>query len=417
MSVVTVQGASGSIFVPFKSSAAAGTAQQIANAISAAIKAGTLYAAPTNPKAKDLLALPTVAGGATAGEYVFKDGGSKIVPANYDAIINDSTKAATINAQGGTAPFSVIGGTGGTTFYTQSSTGGFIGLGGGANTIAGSSKTALAGNWTIDVGNGDTSKGGSTSLNLAGNDTIEFGGNVSGTLGGGGNYVLIDSNTDTVDPLFILGSGSAATLAGGSGGGILFFGGLDTNATVGSLLVGGTAGSDTIVGPSGTGINTLVGAGNGDVLFASGSGANVLFGGQGNETLQGSGASGAETIYGGVSSLAASAAGAPNDVLSGSSSSSVIEAGSGNDTIWTGLGTDTVWFVASQTGGKGGVDIIEDFNTSKDQFFYQGYSGSITVSTVSSGSFAGDVQFKLSDGTTVTFNGVTNSSLIKVTQT
>jgi hypothetical protein len=146
-------------------------------------------------------------------------------------------------------------------------------------------------------------------------------------------------------------------------------------------------------------------------LFAApGDSKTIFFGGTGAETLQGGGNTSAQTIYGGTSF----ANGTPDDVISGGTGNNIIVAGSGNDSIYMSSGLSSVWFVASVTGGKGGLDIIEDFNTSKDTFLYQGYSNKdpFTVTTVHGGAYKGDVEYTMSDGTKVIFKNVHDSALI-----
>src|SRR5208283_769878 len=89
--------------------------------------------------------------GFSVGEFVISstNGGTSFAPlAGYTDIVNNSTKAVTITGGGGAASYEVLAGTGGTTFFDSSALGGGIGLGGGANTVAGNSSLApLQGNW------------------------------------------------------------------------------------------------------------------------------------------------------------------------------------------------------------------------------------------------------------------------------
>jgi hypothetical protein len=84
-------------------------------------------------------------------------------------------------------------------------------------------------------------------------------------------------------------------------------------------------------------------------------------------------------------------------------------AGAGNDTIWTGLGNDTVFVFADHTANAGAAPnhLIRNFGAN-DTLWINGYSSSNFTS-----SSAGTV-LNLSDGTKVTFAGITDPNTIKI---
>jgi Ca2+-binding RTX toxin-like protein len=403
MTAVTVLGASGTIAVPFKSSVNASFAQQLANQITSAINNNTLTAQPYNPTPG---ALPTsgadelVIGGITSAGGAASGGSSYTLPSSYVAIVNNANAPVTI--QGSDAPVakvSVLAGTGGTTFFAgASSVGGSIFVGGGANTIAGSSgfngsltstNGGLSGDWLIGSGNGSPGAVDSDDIYLAsGVDTVALGG--GDTVHAGGAAVLgLVTNTDG-DPTFFIGS-APSTVFGLAAAGVNILG--NDGATGGGVYVLGSGGDGVIA--AGGGASTLVGGGSGDTLYASTmAGAQaIMYAGGGNETLQGGYSGGTSTLYGGTGT----------DVLAGGASDDVIAAGSGTDSIYTGLGQDSVWFYQPVT-GKGVQDTITDFDPNSDTLILQGY----TSHTVTSQAGA-PLTITLSDSSTITFLNLTTS--------
>jgi Ca2+-binding RTX toxin-like protein len=403
MTAVTVLGASGTIAVPFKSSINASFAQQLANQITSAVQNNTLTAQPYNPSAA---ALPTggtenelVIGGIQSTGGAASGGSSYTLPSSYVAIVNNANAPVTIQA--GDAPVakvSVLAGTGGTTFYAgASSVGGSIFVGGGLNTIAGSTgfsgalnnaNGGLSGDWLIGSGNGTPGSVDGDDIYLSsGQDTVAMGGGDT-VHAGGANVLGLVTNTDG-DPTFFIGS-APSTVFGLAAAGVNILG--NDGATGGGVYVLGTGGDGVIA--AGGGASTLVGGGSGDTLYASTmSGAQaVMYAGGGNETLQGGYSGGSSTLYGGSG----------NDVLAGGSGDDVIAAGSGTDSIYTGLGTDSVWFykpVASDV-----KDTITDFDPNNDTLILQGY----TSHTVTSQAGA-PLTITLSDSSTITFLNLTTS--------
>ena len=400
----TVLGAGGTVTVPFDSASNAAFANQIAAQISAAVTGGTLYQSPT---IGDTTGTP---GPGQTGEVVI--GGLNPTPAtttnyalpnSYTAVINNASNPVTITA--GASPsgaLSVIGGTGGTTFFAGSSVGGSIALGGGTNLIAGSASLngaidstngGLTGNWNVDVGS--TAPGASNQVYLAsGDDVVNFG--AGDTINAGGAHVLgAEYSTAAANSTFFIGSGDSTVFGLGSADLAI----LGNNAAGGGVYVLGTGGNGVAV--AGENNTTLVGGGGGDLLFAnSAPGAQaILFAGAGNETLQAGGEGGSSTLYGGSG----------NDALSGGKGNDVIEAGSGHDTIWTGLGNDSVWFYNKASNGTA-VDQVVDFNIATSTLLLAGYSsGPSVVSAVNA-----PLTIKLGDNSLVTFDNLNTQSYASI---
>lgn len=411
MAIVTVLGASGTISVPFKSDSNALLAQQLADQISLAINSGTLYAAPYN--APSLPVLPTVPGGASIGEQVI-GGNSPSAPltpsvqnpAGYPAIVVNASEPVTVTgAPSQTAPYSIIGGEGGLTFLGEgSSLGGSIFLGGGMNTVAGTTNQTIApdstnggliGDWTI--GTVGTDAADSDLIRLAsGNDTLTIGANDTISTGAA-NALITASNA----PVIVFPGAGNVTFYGGSTSGDRV---LANNITTGNdLIVLGSGGNGTVV--AGTGNATLIGGGDGDVLFGDTGPVEQQLFAAGNETLMGGGAS-SDSFFGfsaadSVGNVAMSAGyGTGNNQF---------WVGAGNDTVWTGMGNDSVFVVADRTANSGSPanDIIYGWN-SNNTMYLQGYSSQ------SFGGSALGVTLSLSDGTQITFAGISDPNSVKI---
>src|SRR5271166_185918 len=301
MTTVMVLGASGTITLPFKSDSNALLSQQLASQISLAINSGTLYASPYNTTPP----LPVVPDGPAIGQQVIGDNLPSVPPtpsvqnpSDYPAIVvNTSTPVTVTGAPSQVAPYSVIGGEGGLTFFGEgSSLGGSIFLGGGLNTITGtvnqtiapdSTNGGLVGDWTI--GTGGTDVGDSDVIQLAsGNDTLTVGANDTVATGASTTLITASNAATTV----FLGTGNV-TYYGGSGSGDLILG--NGVATGTDLIMLGTGGNGTVV--AGSGNTTLVGGGDGDLLFGDTGAVQQTFFAGGNETLLGGGAS-SDTFFG-----------------------------------------------------------------------------------------------------------------------
>ena len=411
---VTVLGASGTITVPFKSQANALLAQQLANYISSAIQGGSLYNAPYN--STTLTALPSVPGGTAFGEQVIGDnsavsvsGGNIQNPAGYPVIIDNASNPVTVTgAPIQVGPYGIEAGEGGLTFHGEnSSLGGSIYLGGGNNVLDGVASGnsnpdwtngGLIGNWIIGTGD-DGTNSTTTSIRLAlGNDQINVGGNDSIATGGANAQIDVTSTPGAKATVW-LGMGNVTFYGGSESGDIVLGQGIPTGD---DLIIGGTGGNSTLA--AGSGNATLIGGGNNDIIFGSQSSTNQQLWASGNTTLFGGGSS-SDTFFGG------SYLGSGNVLMSaaGSSGNNQFWAGSGNDSIWTGLGNDSVFVFADHTAHSGTApsDVVENYAPNDTVYLSDYASWNFTNSG------AGTV-LNLSDGTQVTFAGITDPNTIKV---
>jgi Ca2+-binding RTX toxin-like protein len=167
------------------------------------------------------------------------------------------------------------------------------------------------------------------------------------------------------------------------------------------VYLGVTAGSPTIAGGSGT--ETLFGGAGQNMLYTDGTnttpGANIMASGSGNETLNaGSAKYGVQMAIGSGSV----------DVI-GSAAGDTIFGGSGAATITTNGGSDLFVF-GNVAGHTGGTDLITDFNTATDTINLTG----VTVATETP-SGSSPAMITLSDGTKITFTGISNPGSIHIT--
>jgi Ca2+-binding RTX toxin-like protein len=166
-------------------------------------------------------------------------------------------------------------------------------------------------------------------------------------------------------------------------GGVYFSVGVDNNGTV----IGGT------------GYSTLFGGVNSSIDFNSSLGGAAIYASGGNETLNAAASSAPVYFAAGNSS--------GNILMTAGSGADTFSAGAGNDTMTAGSGTD--YFVFFKANTNGGSDIINDFNTTNDGVFLNGYSADGTFSSSAAG-----VTLTLSDSTQITFTNITDSSKIKI---
>lgn len=309
------------------------------------------------------------------GTAAFIDPGSFILSADTQAVVIENNTTNTITG-GGNAALTILSGEGALT-YTGPSGNTTVVAGGGGNNIdfqSGLSNAAY--------------------LNSGSNTVISDSGNATISAGTGSNLIVVGSGTAD-----IISTGSDTVIAG-SGSDTINVEGL--NGQPGSsndLVYGGTArllfvngsGASTVYGQYGASDTMYAGAGGGIYVGGSG-GNNALVGGSGAATLYGGGAG--DTLY----------AGTGNNALVAGNGPETLVAGSGNDTMAGGSGPDLFSFYNGQTGG---ADVVNNFNTSEDSITVQSYSADVlSTASISNGSET----LTLSDGTTVTFNGVTNIS-------
>ncbi|MGC9270370.1 beta strand repeat-containing protein [Acidiphilium sp.] len=266
-------------------------------------------------------------------------------------------------------------------------------------------------------------EGGSGSIVAAGGaDTLNLGGSYAVTATGGSVNIAIEFGTDTV-----VATGSATVVAGSSPGygGLLYFvndsnaaatvsggAGSDTifGGKAGGTFYGGSAGNNSLIG--GSGAVNLVGGNNGDLLEAGVSthgatvaGVNVLQAGSGSETLIATSLTGSNffTTGAGIDSVVSDGTGVQDFFAGG---------GSATLTGSTMTGASNTFFFGGATSTAGGLDVITNFNMSKDVLFG---IGGVNIQTVVSSSFQGSpgALLTLTDGTQVAMIGVSSTSIIK----
>jgi hypothetical protein len=419
-STITISGAGGTtVTLPFSSTTNLALAQQLAASISnnptiQKPPQGTDPGTPSNP----VSGLPTIPNGQTGLISLTGAAGATNVtlPTNYTNVIDTATIPVTVDGSGAqTAPFSILGGDGGLTFLSGSNgNGGSIYVDGGTNLLEGqggandsptSTNGGLQGNYTIATGNGPGSAStiylasGTDSISLGGKDIV-YTGAANATINGSSN-----GNADTVS----LGSGNVSFYGGTESGDRILRNSSDAPTGNEDLRLG-TGGNGIIV--AGNGNATLVGGGNGDLLFGSTDKVNQALFASGNETLLGGGQS--SDLFAGFSTL--NFQGNVAMTAANGTGNNGFFVGAGNDTIWAGLGSDSIFFDARYTGHTasgatipGGNDLIFNFNTAKDVVALGGYTGNPTLSNGPNGA-----TLSLSDGTTVTFAGVTDVTKIQI---
>jgi serralysin len=175
-------------------------------------------------------------------------------------------------------------------------------------------------------------------------------------------------------------------------------------------MVGGAAGSDTIVaGPGDTtitlqdgdmayatlGVSTTYGCASGSDIIAVGGVGAVVYGGAGdNEFI---GAAGDSTIYGGTGNDTVFTGGQMDAVLGSGDDTVVLATGSAD--IFAGSGIDLFDVVA---GAAGGATDIYGFNATNDSLDLFGYA----AGDVQSAEVNGSTVLTLSDQTTITLVGI-----------
>ncbi len=213
-----------------------------------------------------------------------------------------------------------------------------IGSGAGAHTIQGGAGPAL-----LQSGGTDTVIAGS------GADTVDLLGSAALLFGAAAPLdVRALNGADTV-----IGGAGSVTVAGGSGGGVEYGSASGDNYLVAgnrptTLVQGGAAdtlaaaggGNDTLFG-AGSGAATLLGGGStGNVFVAGGSGADLILPGQGSNLVFLS--SGADTVFGGAGAMVVQAGSGPQWVFGGAAGGNALLAGSGAATLVGGGANDTL---------------------------------------------------------------------------
>jgi hypothetical protein len=464
---VTITGASNStILLPFASAANAAAAQAAVAVINSFTTAGFEQIDTTTPSAS-LISLPNTApyGG---GAYVTGDSGTTTflgaMPASYSLLINASSGFTAAVGGANTEVFS--SGTGDFTYYNTSTAGEiFLGGGGGVASIlegyAGAAATiGLDGQAQID---GST---GSTTVNAyAGSfaNIIEGAGQVSVVAQTGTSIVYVQGSNPTTTVTVAGSAGSNIVYVPGSGSGfinpgagsvlIADLGGTGTetlfggNAVIGGQSIsaaaftgnatvygglgffeGGSEGGNVLLTGTVAGATTLIGGGNGDILI--GYGVNdQIYAGAGNETLLGR--TGSPTLGGSVNTQV----GGEFFATGAASTSSTFLAGdqSGNDTIAMGGGVSTIELGHATSAATGitstsGNTLLQQAGFTTGSATITGFAAQaygfgafdkINLLSGETATFANDgnnnAVATLSNGSTITFQGISETSQYQVT--
>lgn len=315
------------------------------------------------------------------------------------------TRAVTFNAGGGSG--TIVGGDGPKTINIGAGTNFAVYTGAGDDTISLTSSLAFGRN-TVEAGFAVTKNNialgpAPTLVRSTGNDVVSVGagaatiqvvGMVQDTVSGGSGSLTFIDGTGGSQVNYVTDPNTSVRLAVASSGSATVIGG----AGAGGLYRGGTSGSNLLVG--GLGAVTMQGAGNGDVLIATSSvGLQVLQAGAGNETLLGS-LSSSDNVF---------SAGSGNDLIIAGAGNDRINAGTGSATITGGGGGDL--FVFDPRFSARAQVVITDFTPGTDHVVLQAYSAPNTAATLAASALrvgASASKVTLSDGTTITFQGITS---------
>lgn len=467
VSVPGVQG--GTIDLQFATQQNAQLAGQLLDQIYAAARAArlTVQNAPTAP-----FLVPGELGLFTLGDAggVMNQGpNAATVPTGYVGIVDAfEHMSATITGAANQFNETVFSGQGGLTFYLNGGSGTVI-AGGGNNVIApGAGAPVTGGSWSIllDGGNNtvvgtagnffiDDGSGGAAGSNLiflgSGNETVQSWGSDIIVAAPGGNAVVATFGRGTVfygsngaseifnqgaDDIFVQGGGQETVFAQATGG--LYFGNAGaltflsapgTDSTVvagqgaaalygapnthgvffvgpGQFMLDGGSGNQTVVGTAGFSASAVMFSENGGSLTLFGNtDNNLLVAGAGNATLNAGGTSGNDAFF----------AGTGNDSIVASSGTNFIAGGPGSDTLIGGSGANL--FDVNHAFAAGGNELIANWNTT-DQLYLFGYGAATGNGGLPSGTTVavvnGSEVMTLSDGTRITFLGVSSASTAQI---
>jgi hypothetical protein len=342
----------------------------------------------------------TVFGGSGAQAAVATNGGLTYVAGTGSGLLLADQSQGDVTFFGsssGSSSFAAATGPGDDVFVVDAGAASLSG-GAGANVFwlnGGSSTVDSSGVDTVIAGAGDeTVTGGAETISAAPHSDFIFGG--AGRL----DFINLTGGSTVA-----AGSGSS-TLLGGAGSALFF---------------GGRAGGNVMV--SGDATSTLVGGGSGDLIFAEGAGDDVLAATGDNTTLDGGSSTGSNLYFGGAGRNVI-AAGLGDDTISGGAGSSTIFAGAGQDLVFGAAGGGDI---AAGTGnatlaGAGGAElyaffdgraggdvVIYNYRPGVDHLTLNGYTEqSISTSLQSETVQAGSTHLLLSDGTRITFVGVSD---------
>lgn len=381
----------------------------------------------------NFIAAGTPGGGATFEEFTNTDsvggtlaGGGNYPNASVTAGVSDlvvQTPGNVTLAGVGTTTKAVFGANSNVNYSVTNPAAGEIDLLGGANSITLYSTT---------LNNAET-------VYSAGADTINL-------IGQGTDYVTVLGNAvvqDEAGNANVVAEGSATTNLywdnANAGGTLHFTNNSSVAATIhignfngqtsstkvtayggvgGGFFVGGSSGSNSLVG--GAGVVTLVGAGPGDFLEANSSiGTNVFAAGSGNETMIASSTTGSNVFGAGLNYP-----GLGNPQASGVISTD----GSGNQSFLMGnvpggesvygstvaSATNTYFVVSDATAGGGLYSIYNFINSSSTIFLSNGAGGPGSASItgmIADPLHSGQYDIALSDGTTIQLKGLSSSEI------
>ncbi len=378
--IVTVQGAHGTVSLTYPCPDNALLAQYVAGAIATGIGNSTIIPADSVHSPSP----PSLAAG-KIGEFVQL--GTPIgvvgIPKGYNYLV-DAAPSASFSDNNPNAGQEVLVGAGNLNFIATGGSGSVIGGGGNDQIII---PATSPNSWFISLCDGnDTIKAlgsGNDTINLgAGNDSILLGVGSSAVTTGGAATITASTGSETVtglDTNVIYGAGSRLTFSGT--GGATVYGGTGSDTVTGGngpdYFRGGSAGNNIL--RAGGGAATLFGGGNGDQLFANGSGAQILYAGSGNETLTGS-----------------SVSNAPDTIVAGSGAATIVASPAANNLFEfiSGLG--------------GGSELVTGLSSpTQVDIHLSGYGGSEEANALFTQINAGGATtLNLSDGTSVTFQNV-----------
>ena len=262
---------------------------------------------------------------------------------NFSSIRRVQLGAGNDTVFGGTGEESVDGGAGDDLLSGGSDTDTLAGGDGNDTLIGGTSSDTLFGGagddrFVINAGDGSDSSVGGT-----GNDTLDLSGFTSavtvGFSGAGAGSVSGSGIGGSFQQMEVLETGSGNDTITGAGGNEIVYSG------AGNDRVFGGAGVDSLFG--GLGLDSLDGGSGNDLLdgdagndtLIGGDGADLAFGGDGNDLIDGG--ADADTLFGGVGNDSVYG-GTGADRLEGGDGRDLLEGGDENDTLVGGAGADTL---------------------------------------------------------------------------
>ena len=410
MPSITVGAAASNFTLFYTGNDALAYAQAVADTITAGENAGTLTAVTSTATGANGSIAPQPVSG-TGGVVAFSapTTGAVLVPGGDQYIIDSAL--GPVSLQGGAAGGALVAGQGqvgaarNLTYTNITPTGtatDYIAILGGNNLVQ--TSVSGGGNYTVFTGDGND-----TINILTGNGTVNAGSGFNQINLGSGNSLIASEGYDTITGSSV--GGGTDTVAIGSGqtsinSGTSSFLVNDSSpnpltVTLGSgvdtinLLSGSPAtiiGVDSTTKYIGQGTITATETSRGDSVSITGSGSATVTAGAGNETIVGTGSSG-NNYY---------AAGTGNDTLiagSGADTLQGVKGFNGVANLISGTGATTFQFT---NGAGGGADTISGFK-STDTLAFSGYGSSPQATAVTSG---GSTIYTLTDGTTLTVNGV-----------